>query len=97
MLLFQQLFVLLLQPAVKPVEECALPQYAVLWLQYPVVLVREDEQLSRNTPEPCGIECSHALVGIDTVVKFSVDAQNRSVPLIDKLVRTVLVCTLGIC
>ena len=52
---------LLLQPLVEPLKVGALPQYAVLRTQYPVVLVGVDEQFGRDATDDGGIEGSHAL------------------------------------
>ena len=61
-----------------------------------MILVWEDEQLGRNATHTCRIEGSHALVCIDAIVFFAMDAEDRSVPLVYKLVRAVLVCLLGV-
>ena len=87
---------LFLQPLIEPAEEGSLPEDAILWLQYPVVLVWEDEEFGRDATQASCIEGSHALVGIDAVVFLAMDAEDRSVPLVNKLVRTVLVSLLGI-
>ena len=86
----------LFKPTVEPVKECSLPEYTVLWLQHPVVLVGEDEQLCLNTLHAGCIECRHALGGIDAIVFFTVYTQDGSVPFVDEFVRTVLVSLLGI-
>ena len=61
-----------------------------------MILIREDEQLGRNATQTCRIKGSHALVCIDAIVFFAMDAEDRSVPLVYKLVRAVLVCLLGV-
>ena len=75
---------LFLQPAVEPFKVGALPEDAVLGFQYPVVLVGEDEQLGLDATHTGGIEGTHALSGIDAVVLLAVDAENGSIPLVDK-------------
>ena len=87
---------LFLQPLIQPSEEGALPEHAVLWLQYPVVLIRIDEEFGWNTAHAGCIEGTHALVGVDAVVLLAMDAEDRSIPLIYKLMRTVLVSLLGV-
>ena len=87
---------LFLQPFVQPAEEGTLPENSVLWFQYPMILVWEDEQLGRNATHASRIEGSHALVCIDAIVFLAMDAEDRSVPLVYKLVRAVLVCLLGV-
>ena len=61
-----------------------------------MVLVGEDEQLGRDATQACGIECSHALVGIDAIVQLSVDAEDGGVPLIDETVGRVLIGLAGV-
>ena len=63
---------LFLQPFIQPAEEGALPEHAVLWLQYPVVLVRIDKKLGRDATHTGCIKGAHTLVGIDTVILFAV-------------------------
>ena len=79
---------LFLQPLIEPAEEGSLPEDTILWLQYPVVLVWEDEEFGRDATQASCIEGSHALVGIDTVILFAVDAEDWSIPLVYKLMRT---------
>ena len=50
-----------------------------LWLQYPVVLIRIDEELGWDATHAGCIEGAHALVGIDTVILFAVDAEDWSI------------------
>ena len=69
---------LFLQPFIQPAEEGALPEHAILWLQYPVVLIRIDEEFGWNTTHAGCIEGTHTLVGIDAVILFAVDAENWS-------------------
>ena len=76
---------LLLQPLVQPAEEGSLPENAILWLQYPVVLIREDEELGWDATHTSGIEGTHTLIGIDAIVFLAVDAEDRGIPLIYKL------------
>ena len=64
-------------------------------LQNPVVLVGEDEQLSINASHFGGVKGCECLVGKNAVVLLAVNAQNRSIPFIHKLVGTVGKCTLG--
>jgi hypothetical protein len=59
-----------------------------------VVLIRIDEELGWNATHAGCIEGAHALVGIDTVILFAVDAEDWSIPLVYKLMRTVLVSLL---
>ena len=87
---------LLLQPAVEPLEVGALPKDAVLGLQYPVVLVGEDEEFGGDAAQACGVEGSHALVGIDAIVQFAVYAEDGGVPLVDEAMRGVLVGLAGV-
>ena len=87
---------LFLQPLVQPSEEGALPEHAILWLQYPVVLIRIDEELGWDATHAGCIEGAHALVGVDAVILLAMDAENRSIPLVYKLMRTVLVSLLGV-
>ena len=61
-----------------------------------MILVWEDEQLGRNATQTSSIEGSHALVCIDAIVFLAMNTEDRSVPLVYKLVRAVLVCLLGV-
>jgi hypothetical protein len=61
-----------------------------------VVLIRIDEELGWDATHAGCIEGAHALVGIDTVILFAVDAEDWSIPLVYKLMRTVLVGLLGV-
>ena len=61
-----------------------------------MVLIRIDEELGWDATHAGCIEGAHALVGIDTVILFAVDAEDRSIPLVYKLMRTVLVSLLGV-
>ena len=61
-----------------------------------MVLIRIDEELGWDATHAGCIEGAHALVGIDTVILFAVDAEDWSIPLVYKLVRTVLVSLLGV-
>ncbi len=76
-------------PAMQPVEEGALPEDAVLRLEHPVVLVREDQQLRRHTAHLRRVKRCHALVSQDPVVFLTVNAENRRIPLVHELVRRV--------
>ena len=78
---------ILLKPLVKPSEECALPKYAILWLEYPVILVGKDKKFGWNATKTCCVKCPETLVGIDAVVLLAVDAEDGSVPLVYKLMR----------
>ena len=49
------------QPAVEPIDKCAVEEHAVLGLKDPVVLVGEDEQLSRDTAQLGSVEGTHTL------------------------------------
>ena len=61
-----------------------------------MVLIRIDEKLGWDATHAGCIEGAHALVGIDTVILFAVDAEDWSIPLVYKLMRTVLVSLLGV-
>lgn len=87
---------LFLQPLVEPREESALPQDAILGLQYPMVFIWENEQLSGNAPHASRIERSHALIGIDTIIFLAMNAKNRRIPLVNKLMGTIGVGPTGI-
>ena len=62
-----------------------------------MVLVREDEQLSRDAFHASSIEGRHALCGIDAIVLLAVDDKDRCVPLVHKAMGRVLVGLLGTC
>ena len=51
-------------------------------LQHPVVLVRVEEELSRNATQACSIEGTLALAAEDAVVLVTVDAEDGRVPTI---------------
>ena len=87
--------VVLLQPAVQPVEEGTLPENAVLGFQYPMVFIGEDEELGGNTFHAGCIEGGHTLSIVDAVVLLAVDAEDGRVPLLHHLVRRVVVGLLG--
>ena len=78
---------LFLQPLVEPREESALP---------PMVFIWENEQLSGNAPHASRIERSHALIGIDTIIFLAMNAKNRRIPLVNKLMGTIGVGATGI-
>lgn len=52
---------LFLQVFIQPVEVASLPEDAVLWLEYPVVLVWEAEELGWDATEACCVEGRHGL------------------------------------
>lgn len=72
----------LFKPFVEPLKVGALPQYAVLRAQYPVVLVGVDEELRGYTTKDSGIEGGHALRCKDTEIFLSVDAEDGCIPLV---------------
>ena len=51
----------LFQPTVEPIEEAALPEHAVLWLEHPVVFVRENQQLGWYATEFGCVVGTHTL------------------------------------
>ena len=61
-----------------------------------MVLIRIDEELGWDAAHAGCIEGAHALIGIDAVNLFAVDAEDWSIPLVNELVRTVLVSLLGV-
>ena len=61
-----------------------------------MVLIWIDKKLGWNATHASGIEGAHTLVGIDAIVHLAMDAEDWSIPLIYKLVRTVLVSLLGV-
>ena len=63
----------LLEVLIEPVEVSALPEQGVLWLEYPVIFVWVDEELSWDASELCGVEGSHSLSCKDAVVALAVD------------------------
>ena len=71
------------QPLIQPAEEDALPQHAVLRLQHPVVLIREDEQFGGDASQLSRIGCRHALRGADAEIFFAVDAEDMRVPFVN--------------
>ena len=81
---------------IQPCEEFTIPMNGVLWLQDPVVFFREEEELGFHTHHASRIECSHTLVNRYTVVHFAVCHENRSVPVLDKLVSRVAIVTVGL-
>ena len=86
----------LLEPACEPGEVCALPEDSVLGLQYPVVLIGIEEEFSLDATHTGSIEGTHALCGIDAVVFLAVDAEDRSVPLVDEEMWGIAVGAVGI-
>ena len=74
-----------------------MPENTVLGFQHPVVLVWEDEQLSRNAAQTGSIEGAHALIVNNAVVLFAVDAEDGRIPLIYKLMGRILVSLVGTC
>ena len=90
---------LLLQPAVKPVEECALPENTILWFEHPVVLVREEQQFCRDSLHAGCIEGTHSLIGIDAVVLLAVDTKDWGIPVVNSFMWAVsisLACSIGL-
>ena len=80
--LFHLSSLIIFQPTVEPIEVGALPQYAVLGLEHPVVLVGIDKQLGFYAFHAGGVEGTHALGGIDTVVFLAMDAQYWGIPVV---------------
>lgn len=76
-----------LQPFVEPVKERTLPENTVLRFEYPVIFIRENQQLCRYPSQLGRIECRHTLGSQDAVILFSMDTENRRIPLVDKEVR----------
>ena len=85
---------LFLQPHIQPFEECTLPKHAILRFQHPMVFVGIDQQLGRNTSKDSCIKRRHTLVSQNSIILFTVDAENRCIPFIDKQVRGIGKCTL---
>ena len=61
-----------------------------------MVLIREDEQLCRNTLHASDIEGRHALSGIDAIILLTMDAEDRGIPLFNHLMWRIMVCLLGV-
>ena len=61
-----------------------------------MILVGEEQQLGGNTLEAGSIESAKALIGVDAVVFLAMDAKDRCVPLVDKLVWTGIIGATGI-
>ena len=78
------MFVLIL---IEPGKESALPKDTVLRFEHPMVLIGEDEQFGGYAFHACCIEGAHALGIVDAVVFLTVDAEDRCIPVIDKLMR----------
>ena len=62
-----------------------------------MILVREDEKFGWYASHACGIESTETLIGIDAIVLLTVDAEDRSVPFVNKAMWGVLVCLLCTC
>ena len=77
------------QPFIQPFKECTLPQNTVLRFQYPMVFIGIDKQFGRHAAHDGCIKSGHSLVGENTEILFTVDAENRSVPFVYKEVRGV--------
>ena len=54
-----------------------------------MVFIGEEQHLGWNATQTCCVKCTHTLVGIDAIVFLAVNNQDGSVPLINKLVRTI--------
>ena len=63
----------LLEVLIKPAEVGALPEQGVLWLEYPVIFIWVDEELSWDASELCSVEGSHSLSSEDAVVTLAVN------------------------
>lgn len=74
------------QILVEPIEEHSLPEYAVLWFGHPVTFVGEIEELRRDSTHTSDIESLHTLCDRNTEIIFVVDDEDRSVPLLHRLV-----------
>ena len=57
-----------------------MPEEGVLRLEYPVGLFGEDDEFGRDSHHLGGVEGGHALLGGDTEIHSSVDAEDRGVP-----------------
>lgn len=66
-------FRMLFQPPVEPVKEGALPEYAILWPENPVVFVREIEIFGRQPAHDGCVVGRHSLRGHNAVVELAVD------------------------
>ena len=80
---------LFLKVFVKPVDEVAMPEEAVLGLEDPVGFVGEVEVSGVKAAELGSIVGGHALRGDNAEVKFAVDYADGGIPFFDKEVRGV--------
>ena len=74
------LHALFLYPFVEPGVNLLVPKQGILWLEYPVVLFREDDKPARNSHHLGGIECCHTLLVRNAEVHHSVYAEYRGMP-----------------
>ena len=90
------LFFLVLTPLVEPAEVLAMPHHGILWLEDPVIFIREDQQTRRYSHHLSSIERRHSLIHRHSVVHTSMNYHQRSVPVAHELMRRKLIMTLGL-
>ena len=86
---------LLFAPAVEPAEIFAVPEQGVLRFEYPVVLVREDDESGRDSHHLCRIVGCHSLVCRDAEIHASMCHEQGSVPCGDLFVRRIGIMPYG--
>src|ERR1019366_6594667 len=79
-------WLLFFNPGIHPVDECLVPEYAVLRLQNPVAFIGEEQQFRWHFLQLQGGEQLQCLVERHAVVQFAVDHQGRRVELLHEIV-----------
>src|SRR5690348_15279611 len=71
---------------IQPIEHRAEPELQVLWLEYPVALIREDEELGVDTATLQRRVKLHTFANRHTKIMLTVNHQRRRVEVLRKLV-----------
>ena len=74
----------LFQVFIQPMVESSLPEDTVLWLQHPVVFIREIKEFGIDATKHGSIVSLHALREANAVVQTAVDDKDWSRPFVDK-------------
>src|SRR5574344_1850783 len=88
--------ILLFAPLVQPGEVLAMPEQGVLRLKDPMALVREHNQLGWHTHQLRSIERSHTLIIRNPEIISPMDAQDRSMPVLNQLIRRICIMPLSL-
>ena len=72
-------------PLVNPTNDLRVPQEAVLWVKYPVVLIWKSQELAWDSLFLEHVECGEPFTDGNTVVKFVVNDKLGGSPVANKV------------